>query len=262
MKHRILIFIIAIFVPLLLLSAEPSAFGAGDINSPNPYGMTSSEEVIFQNKKKLHKIVVKSNNQENEVDSLRERIDGIQSIIETISRKAHNNKINLNKFENKSLLNQDSTNEYEKRLSDLIAKNSLLIENNTKNIENLKTEITNISLSLDFIQKDYISKKEFNALVVDVNSFKDLIVKELKNENSNKTASSSADLYSQAKKDFNRQYYTQAIKNFKVLIQRNYKPAYSHFMIGEMYFKRKNYAKAITYFKKSASLYAKASYMS
>jgi len=151
MKHRILIFIIAIFVPLLLLSAEPSAFGAGDINSPNPYGMTSSEEVIFQNKKKLHKIVVKSNNQENEVDSLRERIDGIQSIIETISRKAHNNKINLNKFENKSLLNQDSTNEYEKRLSDLIAKNSLLIQNNTKNIENLKTEITNISLSLDFI---------------------------------------------------------------------------------------------------------------
>jgi TolA-binding protein len=32
-------------------------------------------------------------------------------------------------------------------------------------------------------------------------------------------------------------------------------------MIGEMNFKRKNYAKAITYFKISSSLYSKASYM-
>jgi TolA-binding protein len=32
-------------------------------------------------------------------------------------------------------------------------------------------------------------------------------------------------------------------------------------MIGEMKFRRKNYAEAISYFKKSASLYSKASYM-
>jgi len=32
-------------------------------------------------------------------------------------------------------------------------------------------------------------------------------------------------------------------------------------LIGEMYYKRKDYAKAISYFKKSSKLYAKASYM-
>ena len=32
-------------------------------------------------------------------------------------------------------------------------------------------------------------------------------------------------------------------------------------MIGEMNYKRKNYSEAISYFKKSSSLYSKASYM-
>ena len=32
-------------------------------------------------------------------------------------------------------------------------------------------------------------------------------------------------------------------------------------MVGQMNFKRKNYAVAISYFKKSASLYSKADYM-
>ena len=75
------------------------------------------------------------------------------------------------------------------------------------------------------------------------------------------TKISSAKLYNQAKANFDKKYYTKAIQNYKELIKRKYKPAYAHYMIGEMNFKRKNYAEAISYFKKSASLYDKASYM-
>ena len=85
----------AAIVPLTLTSAEPSAFGAGNLETSQPYGLTSSEKVILQNKNKLNKVVVKSNNQANEVDSLRERIDGLQTIIEGLSRKSQTNKLNL-----------------------------------------------------------------------------------------------------------------------------------------------------------------------
>ena len=48
---------------------------------------------------------------------------------------------------------------------------------------------------------------------------------------------------------------------YEYLIEKNYKPAYAHYMIGVMNYRRKNYANAIAYFKESAKLYSKASYM-
>ena len=257
MKHSIKVVALTTAVPLLLLGAEPSAFGAGDLNNPKPYGLTSSEKVILQNKNKLHNVVVKSNNQANEVDSLRERIDGLQSIIESLSRKAHNNKINLNKLENKNSQVSQTSEEYDKRLSEIV-------QNNVESIKETDDAIIKLSLLLNAINRDYVTKEEFNNLVNSVNKFKKLIAKELKGTGSSKSTNSSinsADLYNQAKKNFDKKYYTKAIENYELLIKRNYKPAYAHYMIGEMNYRRKNYANAITYFKKSASLYSKPSYM-
>ena len=256
MKKSILVVIIATAVPLLLISAEPSAFGAGDLNNPEPYGLTSNEKVILDTKKKLHKVVVKSNNQANEVDSLRERLDGLQSIIESLSRKAHKNKISLQKLEQSSNLKSENSNEYEKRLSDVV-------QSNTENLQKTKIVVTEMALLVDTISKEYVTKSEFNSLVKDVNRFKELMAKELKSGTPSKAKSkkSSADLYNEAKKMHDKKYYTNAISNYEILIKRNYKPAYAHYMIGEMNYKRKNYANALAYFKKSSALYSQASYM-
>ncbi|MDQ7066542.1 MAG: tetratricopeptide repeat protein [Sulfurimonas sp.] len=104
------------------------------------------------------------------------------------------------------------------------------------------------------------------SLVKDVNAFKALVAKEL--QESAKKASkpkadkrSSAQIAKDAKAYFDKKYYTKAIKDYETLIKRNYKPAYAHYMIGEMNYKRKNYSNAISYFKKSTALYSKASYM-
>ena len=257
MKRSILLVSISIAAPLILSSAEPSAFGAGNLNKPEPYGLTSSEKVILQNKQELNKVVVKSNNQANEVDSLRERIDGLQGIIETLSRKTHNNKIDLKKIEDQNSENIHNGDEYQRRLSEAI-------QSNTQNIEKTDKLISDISTLVYVIQKDYVTKAEYNSLVNDVNAFKDLIAKELKSSGSTQVkqnSDASADLYNQAKDDYDQKFYTKSIENYEILIKRNYKPAYAHYMIGEMNFKRKNYAEAITYFKKSASLYDKGSYM-
>jgi len=259
MNNSKIVALLSAVLPIISLAAEPSAFGAGDLTSSNPYGLTSNEKVILDTKKRLQTVSVKSNNQANELDSLRERIDGLQSVIESLSRKAHNNKINLQKEQQKNSLSNQSSSEYEKRLGEIV-------QSNTATLEKQQELVSEISTLVDTINAKYVSKKEFNSLVNDVNSFKQLVAKELKSGSSKSVKSkyskmSSAEVAKQAKAYYKKKYYTNAIENYEYLIKKNYKPAYAHYMIGEMNYKRKNYSNAISYFKKSSSLYSKASYM-
>lgn len=262
MKKILLATIYVAVAPLSFFAQEPSAFGARNLDSSSPYGLTSSEKVILKNKKELKKIAVKSNNQAYEVDSLRERIDGLQSVVESLSRKSQKNKSLLAQFEKDNIEKTKNSSEYELRLTQIIQKNSENIQKNLQVLEKMKS-------LLEKIDRNYISKKEFNALVKDVNRFKSLVSKELKNVGKKKSSSkasglssmSNAEVAKKAKAFYDKQYYTKGIEYYSHLILKNYKPAYAHFMIGQMNFHRKNYGEAISFYKKSASLYSKASYM-
>ncbi|QOP41003.1 tetratricopeptide repeat protein [Sulfurimonas marina] len=258
MKRSTIILLLSAATSLSLNCAEPSAFGAGDLSSDSPYGLTPDEKVILETKKKLKKVDLSTKTHASQLDSLRERIDGLQDIIEALSRKSHNNKIALKELQNKDKLDDENSNEYQKRLSEVVQQDS-------QSIKTLQEQVLEISKLVDQINANYVSKKEFNDLVADINNFKDLVAKELKSGSKKSSAKtkkvSSADLYNSAKQNFDKKYYTKAIEQYTELIARKYKPAYSHYMIGEMYYKRKDYAKAISYFKKSSELYAKASYM-
>ena len=258
MNKSILVAFIAIYLPINLLSAEPSAFGAGDISNPSPYGLTSKEKLLLQNKKELKRVIVKSNNQDDKVDSLRERLDGLQSIIESLSKNARSNKLNLNDLNERTSKDLENTSEYEKRLSELVQSNSAQIEK----IQLLNAELTKV---VDTINTSYVEKREFNKLVDDVNNFKSLVLKELKSSSKPKANAlskmSNGEIETKAKEFYSKKHYTKSIEYYEYLISKKYKPARSHYMVGEMYYYRKNYAEAMAYFKKSASLYSKASYM-
>jgi TolA-binding protein len=255
MKSIYLVVFLAAIVPFNLIGAEPSAFGAGNLETSKPYGLTSSEKVILQNKNKLNKVVVNTNNQANKVDSLRERIDGLQTIIEGLSRKSQENKLNLIELKNKNKEELIASNEYEKRLSEISQANSL-------QIKEMKLTLNELTTLLNEVNTNYISKKEFNTLVKDFNLFKELVSKELKKSvSSNKPKISNAQMAKLAKEYFDKKYYTKSINYYTQLIENKYKPAYAHYMIGEMKYRRKNYSDAIAYFKKSVSLYSKATYM-
>jgi TolA-binding protein len=249
-------FLVAIISPAVIFAGEPSAFGAGDLTSETPYGLTSNEKVILETEKKLKKVALKSSTQANQLDSLRERIDGLQSIVESLSRKSHNNKINLQTLQTSTTQSFGSINEYQARLAESVSQNK-------QELDKLKLMILEVSKSVDEINKNYVTKDEYNLLIKDFNNFKGLMAQELKNSANAKKSSSikSPDLYNRAKRNFDKKRYTQAINDYEELIKRKYRPAYAHYMIGEMYFQRKNYARAISYFKKSSSLYSKASYM-
>ena len=255
--HKFYLLLFVCFSPVLLLGAEPSAFGAGDISSNNPYGLTKNEKVLLETEKKLKKVANKSKSQESQLEVLRERVDGLQSVLESLSRKAQTNKMNLQNIEQSTDRSFESLNEYQKRLS-------LSIERNEEAIEALKSLTSALSKSLEAISVDYVTKADYNALVTNVNSFKILVAKEIKQiaqTETKKSSIASIDLYKRAKSNYSKRLYTNALSDYETLIKRHYRPAYSHYMIGEIYFKRKDYARAISYFKKSASLYSKASYM-
>jgi TolA-binding protein len=258
MKERVLILFIASFFSLILNADEPSAFGAGDIDSPTPYGLTKEEKLLLQNKDNLQRVTVKSNNQSNELQSLRDRLDGFQSIIENLSRKSHKNNLeikNINKIREDA---DSSSKEFQARLLDMSNKNK-------QEIDKLKTVIVELSALIDSINKNYVSKQEFNSLVNSVNSFKDLVSSELKvpvKESSTKFKSKSNHVIAKlAKTKYDEKFYTEAIQMYSYLIEKNYKPARAHYMIGQMKYYREEYSDAIAYFKKSAKLYSKASYM-
>lgn len=263
MKYKIVLILTSVLLLLSTLNAEPSAFSAGNINNPNPYGLTQEEEQLLENRKNLNKVntnlkkvTVKSNNQSNELDSIRDRIDGLQSIIENISRKEHVNKKKLRTLEDENIKRLQSADEYEKRLSEATQKNS-------QAIEEVKISLAALTLIVQKVSKDYVTKAEYNALVLDVNNFKDIVTKEL-STTTKKTAFSgktNGQIAKEAKEFYKSKNYTKAIKFYSYLIEHNYKPATSHYMIGEMNYKRKKYSDAIAYFKKSAKLYSKASYM-
>ncbi len=249
MNNSKIIALAAIFLPYYLISAEPSAFGAGDLNNPNPYGLTSTETTLLETKKDLHKVVVKSNNQANEVDSLRERIDGLQTIIEAISSSTRENKLKLKSLEDE----KNNNSEYDKRIAESIQINS-------REIEKINLRITEISKLIDSINTTYVTKEEFNSFVNETNKLKGTkaSAKQKKSQNSDM---SDSDIEKNAKELYDKKLYSESIEQYKQLIAKNYKPANAHYMVGEIEYYKKNYSDAIAYFKKSATLHSKASYM-
>ena len=252
--------LLAFLLPLSLFAGEPSAFGAGNLDSDNPYGLTSGEKTILKNKKRLDSIIHKSSANESQIGSLLGRVDGLQSIIEGLNEKAENNRREL-----KLISDHIDTDDSMVKLQMLVKENQAISKANEANIASLRSVLDEFSKLIDTVNNNYVSKKEYNVLVNDVNEFKRLVAKELKSGSASKGNTSakigSADLAAKAKENYDRKRYTKSIEQYVTLIARGYKPARANYMVGEMWYYRKDYGKAISYFKESAKLYDKASYM-
>ncbi len=249
---RIALSLSLFFLSFTLLADEPSAFGAGDLDSDNPYGLTAAEKKILQNNKSLKQNNRKLNSQKSEIESLRERIDGLQSVLESIAMKSQKNKVALGD------ITKTRENEGANTQERLLALETRIATNN-ENIVQLKTAIEELGKLID---EQSVTKEEHNALVEDVNAFKLLVANELKKKAKQSSSTvSSGDLATQAKRHYDKKNYSKALNDYKELVNRKYKPAYSHYMIAQCYFALNDYGPAIAHYKESASRYKKASYM-
>lgn len=246
----------SLLAAVVLQASEPSAFGAGDIDNPEPYGLTPAEKNILKNKKTLENVKKSSQKQATTLGELSTRIDGMNSILEGLGETSHRTKIELVKLKEQQSKNSNKTVERLNLLEDTVAQNR-------ENIEMLKNTMVELSQIIDGLNANVVTREEYNKLVDQINSFKKNVTKELKNDESSNSykSVSSPELAKDARKLYDQKYYTKSIPMYEELIARNYKPARAHYMIGEMWYYRKKYDEAIAYFKKSAQLYDKASYM-
>lgn len=230
----------------LILASEPSVFGAGNLNSPDPYGLTSEEKLILENKKEIQAVAQKNNLQSAKVENAAERLDGMQAIIEGLGQSVNEQKIALQKIEESSKVEDNVSSS----INDL--RQQLTV--NTENITQLKSLLEELSHIVESVNASYVSKEEFSLLMKQLK-----ISVPLKTEVSSKVDIGT--LEKKAKELFDQQKYAEAQTYYEALIQKKVKVSESNFWIGESYFQRKEYKKAIAYYKESASLNDKAAHM-
>ncbi len=243
--------LISSFLLPLSLYAEKSAFGAGDLNNPSPYGLTKAEKHILDNKETISDIEGTVRKNRSRINSIEESLSGVRSIVEGLNEQGHEDKLFLQSM-------KGSSEQLNQRIDEIVLTHD-------ENIKQLKTVMSELSSLIDTINSTYVSKEEYNKLAKEINSFKLDVSKQLKkmaksgsNPLDNK---SNAQVAKDADALFKKEKYADAIDMFEHLISKNYKPARAHYYIGECYFKLDEYSNAIAYFKESAKRYSKAEYM-
>lgn len=229
----------------LLCASEPSVFGAGDLNNPNPYGLTHEEKLIQENKKEIQGIAYKNNLQNAKVESVTERLDGMQAIVEGLGQSVNEHKMALQKL-NDAMMDQNKS----KSIDELMKQSAV----DSDNIIQLKTLIEELSATVDQINTSYVTKEEFSALVKQLKISLPATVDAPKKMDN-------VTLEKEAKKLFDQKKYSEAQVYFELMVQKKYKTAEAYFWLGETYFEQKKYKEAISYYKQSAAGNEKGSTM-
>jgi len=236
--------VIALLLGISVYASEPSAFGAGDLDAPNPYGLTSSEKVILKNKKEVKTLSTNIGFVKNELNDMQEKIDGIKSVVESQNSRIYKIEKSIAKLKAND---NNNTKNIQVLKNDLNNTKELISKNNTK----VKLVLSELSSLIDSINTSYVSKDMLNQKINEIE--KKLNTKTMLSKKGNL-------LFAEAKSNFKNKNYTKASKLFKASIKKRYLPATSNFYLGEINYKTKHYAKAIEFYKKSISLYDKASF--
>lgn len=265
-----LLLIFCLITSTIALADEVSAFGAGDLDSKNPYGLNSAEKNILKNKKTLGNIDSKVKDVRYTLESINERIDGLESIYEGDSQKLNESVLKINDTTKKVEENSTLTEKHSTDIEQIL----LMQEEFAKNIANLKKAVAKLTKKVNSINQTYISEKEFKSNMdqfitrAEFEALKKSLGVKTSNKPTAKTKPnkissnlSKKEKYEEAVRLFKKDWFSKAIPMFEELVNENYKPAASNFYLGEIWYYRKKYNDAIRYFKTSAMLYDKASYM-
>lgn len=221
------------FVGTGLLLAEPSVYGyrgstASDDNGYSSHGRKPAKVVITQNRDNIARL-------KRRIANLEERVDGLSSLVEGLS-------VTINELQAPGRMQTSHAG-----------------TSGTDNTALLKE----LGAMIDKINENYVSKEELERILVP--SGKSVAHKEEKKTVSSQKAplekSSSAKLYSEGVRLFQKKRYNEAKKRFTITDTKGYKPAASNYYLGEIAYYTKKYDDAIFYFKKSAGLYDQASYI-
>ena len=162
-----------------------------------------------------------------------ERIDGLTTIIEGLSAS----------------------------LNELRSKGANDASNATQGSDALLQKLAGM---IDEINANYVRRDEINKVLSKSTKTSTPTPKKVvksKSQVSTLEGKSNATLYSEGVRHFVKKRYSEAKKRFTITDTKGHKPAASNYYLGEIAYYTKQYEDAIFYFKKSAGLYDKASYI-
>lgn len=230
------IFLIALIALTPLLHAnEPSVYGAGDIDSSDPYGLTTTERGVLENRKSVQ-------NLKNRVAEQQNRIDGLTTIIEGLSKQVMDLKEQLSSsIKSNDQSNQDSNKSY-----------TLLLE---------------LGKMIDQINNNYVTQEDLRVALGGGGSTSEATTHSSYQSNTTQQQSIQtpsvdiATLYRKSIQLFSQKSYQSAKEGFQQALGQNYKTASSNYYLGEIAYYTQEYHDAVRYYKKSASLHDRAGYM-
>ena len=238
---------LAALVAATSIFAEVSVFDAGNINKENPYGLTENEKVLLNNKKKVDRLDQNIGTMQSDVSLVQENIEGVKSLLDGINKRILAIETRITELENS--LNSQKTK-------------------NFNDISNLKSQIKTVQTQHDKDVKNITNALSQLTALIDSNSTKVDMSKVINSEPKDKISDNTkyddipgAELLEMADKAYKSKEYLKASEYFASLIKKNYKPAYSNFMLGEIEYFNKNYKNAIPYYDKSVAISQKGNYM-
>lgn len=253
-----------------VLLAEPSAFSAGDLSQSEPYGLTANEKLLLKNITTVKHLNRDKNVINSDLDELRTDLDGIRSILGSLNNNTQKTKkLIKNILEIQDDLGVTSENHkasierLDANLSSLSSQLTTIIQTQNNNYEKIKDNFRVFDETLTKIEADYVSKKSFDALQLELSDLRKLISKEFKKLNKaprKQKSKSGATHFKEGRASLKAKKYKRAIESFNASIAKKYKPASSHFYAGEAYYQSKKYKKAVSFFKESYKRYKKGRY--
>lgn len=232
MNIKKILFVGSMGVASLLYAYEPSVYGAGNIDSASPYGLTQTEQAVLDNKKALQSNQKTLQMLYNKMTEQQRKIDGLSTIIEG---------------QNKEILELKEQLEVQANIKPPV---SVMDNNQTYSL------LLQMGQTVDFINSTYVSRDELKKILAgsrpSTHTTQNL---------GSPIGSNSADTYRKGVQLFSTRSYTAAKTRFESTLAENYKPAASNYYLGEIAYYTHNYTDAVAYYKESASLHDQASYM-
>lgn len=259
-----------------LLYAESSAFGAGDLTSNSPYGLTSSEKLLKEKLDTLSNNNVQANSRINEIE---QRVEGLQSTLEGINSQYAKSNSRLTQLETRFEAMENNLSTELQNLKAYVEESRKIQDANNKQIKKILTELSSL---VDSINANYVSKDDLNSTNLSINntvvvplsiddknitssdennaSVAPVQEKEVKQIDDSWKKKKNNEILDLAIKDLNNNSYENSKIKLNYLISKQYKPARANFWLGEIEYKQKKYNNAIAYYKKSSALSTKGDY--
>ncbi len=258
-----------------LLYAESSAFGAGDLTSDSPYGLTSGEKLL---KEKLDTLSNNDAQVNSRISEIEQRVEGLQSTLEGINSQYAKSNSRLTQLETDFEAMENNLSTELQNLKAYVEESRKIQDANNKQIKKILAELSSL---VDSINANYVSKDDLNDFNLSANNTLVIPTSDDKNATSLKENNASVipvkekevkqiddswkkkknnEILDLAIKDLNDNSYENSKTKLNYLISKQYKPARANFWLGEIEYKQKKYNNAIAYYKTSSALSTKGDY--